>query len=396
MKPLQKHLERSLGVALICLAAVGCEELANNDAPDTSTGGDDMGSMSGDASNGGDTSTGGDASTGGDMSTGTDVGDDSDTGGPTGGPPSCDGLAAQCAGESCCTTIELAGGTFPMGRSMGGNDECPANLTCSAHEYVEHDVTLSPFALDKYEVTIGRVRQFLDAWENDNWRPQVGDGEHPQIANTGWHESWNSWLGGDLRGNLACLFGLDPLSTWTDQPGDNESTPAGCLTWHHAQAFCIWDGGRLPTEAEWEYAATGGDENRIWPWGNGPIDATRLDDSTLDTYDSVTSLAGDVGQYPDGAARWGHMDMAGGVNEWVFDCYDSDFYDTPEASGQDPALVTRDPDDGWCLTSMGSTSDPTIRGGGYFDPPTWLRSAARTNWPADPAHYVGVRCARDL
>jgi hypothetical protein len=62
--------------------------------------------------------------------------------------------------------------------------------------------------------------------------------------------------------------------TWTDTVGPNENLPMNCVPWYKAFAFCVWDGGRLPTEAEWNYAATGGNEQRKYPWGStAPDDA---------------------------------------------------------------------------------------------------------------------------
>src|SRR6201999_4137350 len=62
--------------------------------------------------------------------------------------------------------------------------------------------------------------------------------------------------------NLTC----DPTaSTWT---GGDDSRPMNCVTWFESYAFCIWDGGFLPSEAEWEYASSGGKDYRLYPWGN--------------------------------------------------------------------------------------------------------------------------------
>src|SRR5208337_5313332 len=57
-------------------------------------------------------------------------------------------------------------------------------------------------------------------------------------------------------------------STWTPSPGTQENLPVGCVTWYEAYAFCIWDGGFLPSGAEWEYAAAGVSQQREYPWGS--------------------------------------------------------------------------------------------------------------------------------
>ncbi len=164
--------------------------------------------------------------------------------------------------------------------------------------------------------------------------------------------------------------------------GSNETKPINCLTWFRAYAFCIWDGGFLPSEVEWEYAASGGQE-RLYPWSSPPADATV--DPGHASYDCLgdgvagCSLADivDVGTKSAGAARWGQVDMGGNLWELVMDWYAPSY-----AACSDCAQLT-------------SATNRVIRGGVYNDKASSLRAANRhTHAPAVRGANVGVRCAR--
>ncbi len=165
-----------------------------------------------------------------------------------------------------------------------------------------HPATVSTFRLDKYEVTVGRFRKFVQAWDG-GWRPAGGAGRHTYLAGgkdlvdssapgsyeTGWNPAWNAQLAGDEANwdlNLAC----DASEyTWTPSPGANERHPVNCVTWYEAYAFCAWDGGFLPSEAEWNYASAGGSEQRVYPWSSPPT-STDIDCSYANF--SVTQPSG--------------------------------------------------------------------------------------------------------
>ena len=117
-------------------------------------------------------------------------------------------------------------------------------------------------------------------------------------------------------------------STWTNTAGSQENLPINCVNWYEAYAFCIWDGGFLPSEAEWEYAAAGGSEQREYPWGTTqpgdgePVRDLRL---LLPERHERAALAWRTSR-PWGRRRWerelwGQLDMAGNVWQWNLDWY---------------------------------------------------------------------------
>jgi formylglycine-generating enzyme len=255
-------------------------------------------------------------------------------------------------------------------------------MSCLAVEQPEHLVALSAFALDKFEVTVGRFRAFVEAGAGTQANPPAAEsGAHPLIPGSGWDSVWNLQLApqsAELLDGLKCDAALQ---TWRDAPGTaaQESHPINCVTWFDAFAFCIWDGGRLPTEAEWEYAAGGGDENRIYPWGD---DVAEPLPANYDGTDGSPFVV--VGSHPSGDGRWGHSDLAGSMWELVFDYYKDDFYTDTRFGCSDCANLT-------------PSSERIGRGGSWFTSAAYSRSAFRAYSAADSRLFnLGFRCARSV
>jgi len=269
----------------------------------------------------------------------------------------------------------IEGGEFPMGRSEDGTDQYSGELD----ELPEHPATVSSFRLDVLEVTVGRFRRFVAQYPDS--APKVGDGAHPRLPGSGWAVAWTNYLPADadeLRAALSCDA---TLQTWTEEPGALEDRPMNCVTWYEAIAFCAWDGGRLPTEAEWEYAAAGGAENRLFPWGQEDVGSRAISGCSSC---SVSDLPG-VGSTPSGAGRFGQLDLAGSLAEWVLDRYDSGWYPGGGAVCDDCANL-----DGSASVAHG------VRGGSIQSSDSRVRAAERFQaMPAQRRGWVGFRCARE-
>lgn len=281
---------------------------------------------------------------------------------PRAEPPSCAALSAtsSCQGESCCTSL-LVPGTSAEGALLNGVV-----------------TTVADFSLDKYEVTVGRFAAFVAAFNGPPGPPSPECGEHPRHSGSGWQAAWNGAL---LAATTDWTSHLEVNGDWSAfvWKGSKPTLPMNSVTWYEAQAFCLWDGGRLPSEVEWEYAATGGFE---WttPWGPAPVDTNHAVYGCLgDGKSGCATLGADivpVGSRPAGAGRWGHLDLAGSMAEWV-----ADAHGTPYPAG-DPCAD--------CVRTMGP--ERVTRGG------AWRSEAIVERGGYEPDGYdyeLGFRCARE-
>jgi formylglycine-generating enzyme len=307
-------------------------------------------------------------------------------------PASCVGLPATCGAsgnDDCCDSPAIPTGSYD--RSYDVADDTHSGDTSAP-------ATISDLRLDKYEVTVGRFRAFVAAGMGTQASPPpAGAGAHPRIPGSGWDASWNTFLPENTTALLARI-GCLPFTraTWTDMRAANEHRPMNCISWYLAMAFCAWDGGFLPTEAEWNYAAAGGDQQRAYPWSN-PAGSRSIEPSYASYGDGQLNCLGDgmpdctvgdlvaVGSKPSGDGRWGQSDLAGNVWEWNLDTY-SPTYTTPCMD-----CVCFD------CPNVIVGRERVIRGGGYASVPEHVRTGYRfSSIPSDTFDYVGVRCARRI
>ena len=285
---------------------------------------------------------------------------------PTGTAPSCKALPAICgasANDDCCASTLVPGGTFK--RSYDGISGDASFIA-----------TVSDFRLDVYEVTVARFLAFLAEYPGNI--PAAGDGSNPNDPrDAGWDSAWNRELPATASALTAALR-CDTLSESSAASAAADTTPMPCLTWYEAFAFCAWDGGRLPTEAEWNYAAAAGKEQRVYPWSS-PATSSAIDESRAVYGTSGTRLL-PVGSKPQGAGKWRHADLGGNVAEWTRDWWQSPYRINPcddcsEYQKADPARV--------------------LRGGGAGFPASNVRTAARDYAsPMTRRYAFGARCAR--
>jgi formylglycine-generating enzyme required for sulfatase activity len=286
------------------------------------------------------------------------------------------------ASESCCTSLAVTGGAyFRTYTNDGGGPTGEAD-----------PATVSGFRLDKYEVTVGRFRQFVRAW-SDGWLPPAGSGKHAHLnggqglANSacpgsyemGWVASNDPYIA-PTDANLA----FPGWQTWTPTPGSQENLPINDVNWYESYAFCIWDGGFLPSEAEWEYAAVGGAAQLEYPWGSaapGADNQYAIYDCDYPTFTGTCTGAANiapVGTPTLGAGAWGQLDLTGNLWEATLD-----FYATYVDPCADCAFLT---------AALGST---VVHGGLFSSPPSNLPPPVRImNAASNRSSATGLRCAR--
>jgi formylglycine-generating enzyme required for sulfatase activity len=319
----------------------------------------------------------------------------------TGGTGATDGLAGGpglITDSPASTQPETPVSTFPESPSCAGGepDACHDESCCTRKAVTTTDlmtvaqnttVTLSPYSLDKFEVSVGRFRTFLAAY--DEWRqsgnPEAGAGAHPYTPGSGWVKdaSWEVALPGNaavMRVGLNCNA---TQQTWTDEPAFNELKPINCVSWYEAFAFCAWDEGRLPSEAEWQYAAVGGAQGRTFAWGNtdlAPSFASYACEAAGTAATCSVDDIPDVGSRQDGNGLFGQADLVGSVYEWTLDWYAP----YPETMRQD-----------YAKTDTGT--DRVLRGGAWSSTTEAAMGSKDRSFRRPPefrSPTTGIRCAR--
>jgi len=235
--------------------------------------------------------------------------------------------------------VAVPAGAFTMGSDHGPTDERPA-----------HRLTLAAFFIDRYPVTNDRFADFLNAVGTHNANGErLFDFDDP-----------------DARVHRAG-------GKWTADKG-YESHPVVEVTWAGARDFCAWAGKRLPTEAEREKAARGGDGRR-YTWGDNPPDRTRAQ------FAARYNETAPVDRFAAGAGPYGVQGMAGNAWEWVSSAYRPYPYD--EKDGREE--LTAGPVRG-------------TRGGGHDSPAEEITTTQRgrnlSRNPASGHHNIGFRCAK--
>jgi formylglycine-generating enzyme required for sulfatase activity len=259
------------------------------------------------------------------------------------------------------TMVLIPGATFQMGTDLAEVAHLQQlfgvkRADIFSAEVPQHTVTIDSFYLDKYEITNAKFKKFLD--QNPQWRP----GRIPSHYHNGnYLKHWN--------GN--------------DYPKGKADHPVVNVSWYAAVAYCQWADKRLPTEAEWEYAARGGLTGKAFPWGDQPADKQRANYAGSGI--GQTTI---VGSYP--ANGYGLFDVAGNVWEYMADewgAYPSSNQINPVAGGN---LFLDN-------TFSAITTRRVIRGGSWGGAPVNLRVAYRDSHPPDGARdFVGFRCAQSV
>ena len=249
--------------------------------------------------------------------------------------------------------VLIPAGQFQMGSDSDAADD---------DEQPVHTVHLDAFYMDKYEVTNAQFKAFVDA--NPPWQKyQIDDKFHD--------------------GDYLYRWGGNNYPAW---PAGQAAHPVRYVSWYAAMAYAAWAGKRLPTEAEWEYAARGGLTGQTYPWGNTITHADA-------NYDKSSGETTPVGAYA--ANGYGLYDMAGNVAEWCWDKYDADFYFVSHNS-RNPVSVSGGRPLSWLLENFKHLRGWRVLRGGSCDGNAYVLRVAyrRRDAPSFTGSGIGFRCVR--
>jgi formylglycine-generating enzyme required for sulfatase activity len=232
-----------------------------------------------------------------------------------------------------------------------------------------HRVHVDAFYMDIYEVTNEQFARFLNALKEQGRLTEQKRKEWVVIRTDLFSQERKDWWPTEILYEDG-LYRAFP---------NFERHPVNSVSWFAAQAYCQWAGKRLPTEAEWEWAARGGLEGKRYPWGNA-IPTMGVIFGRVWTDNQAPVPTEPVGNYhPNG---YGLYDMAGNVWEWCYDWYDPNYY-------------KRSPEDNPRGPSEGTLK--VLRGGSWFNGPIFLRVALRNfGDPYALQDAVGFRCVMDI
>jgi formylglycine-generating enzyme required for sulfatase activity len=299
------------------------------------------------------------------------------------------GPAKTITGKDGAPMVLIPAGSFQMGSTKDEVDQAIKDCigewsdrqrTCEYRykfELPQHKVQMGAFYFDKYEVTTRLFQQFTQQTgyrttaerEGHSWA-LVGKNSWQEVKGASWQR---------------------PEAGMHDVFDSNRAEhPVTSVSWDDAQAYCRWVEKRLPTEAEWEYAARAGTTTKYW-WEDGSPGGQRVENiadepaknplkNIMKGYDKGSVLTALVGSYE--VNPWGMYDISGNVEEWTADWYADDYY------SKSPVRDPKGPSSGL---------DRVFRGEDLFHEPAHVRSATRgRNMPAHRHPRLGFRCAQDI